>query len=136
MDEDFGGYIGEQQVQGRVPLFRGGKPPVGCSFRRILTNAPTTRIACPHSLFLREVAQTLHIATQVVLRAPQAFDDPGSMRQVMEHRIRVVPGEGKRTEARAPFQLHPWLVPHWVQTPQAPARMTLSEPQLEQMTPM
>ena len=33
-------------------------------------------------------------------------------------------------------QLHPWLVPHWVQTPQAPARMTLSEPQFEQVTPM
>ena len=34
------------------------------------------------------------------------------------------------------FQLHPWLVPHSVQTPQAPARTTLSEPQLEQVMSM
>src|SRR6058998_3735967 len=33
-------------------------------------------------------------------------------------------------------QLHPWLVPHSVQTPQAPARMTLSLPQTEQVMPM
>ncbi len=33
-------------------------------------------------------------------------------------------------------QLQPWLVPHWVQQPQAPARTTLSEPQFEQMMPM
>ncbi len=33
-------------------------------------------------------------------------------------------------------QLQPWLVPHWVQTPQAPARITLSEPQFEQVIPM
>jgi hypothetical protein len=33
-------------------------------------------------------------------------------------------------------QLQPWLVPHWVQTPQAPARITLSEPQFEQVMPM
>src|SRR5678815_3167476 len=30
-------------------------------------------------------------------------------------------------------QLHPWLVPHSVQQPQAPARMTLLEPQFEQV---
>jgi hypothetical protein len=33
-------------------------------------------------------------------------------------------------------QLQPWLVPHSVQTPQAPARMTLSLPQTEQVMPM
>lgn len=33
-------------------------------------------------------------------------------------------------------QLHPWLVPHSVQTPQAPARITLSLPQWEQMMSM
>ena len=38
------------------------------------------------------------------------------------------------TEARP--QLQPWLVPHSVQTPQAPARMTLSLPQTEQVMPM
>src|SRR5881396_1323495 len=30
-------------------------------------------------------------------------------------------------------QLHPWLVPHSVQTPHAPARITLSLPQTEQV---
>src|ERR671918_540676 len=30
-----------------------------------------------------------------------------------------------------PSQLHPWLVPHSVQTPQAPARITLSLPHTE-----
>ncbi len=38
------------------------------------------------------------------------------------------------TEVRP--QLQPWLVPHSVQTPQAPARMTLSLPQTEQVMPM
>ena len=38
------------------------------------------------------------------------------------------------TEVRP--QLQPWLVPHSVQTPQAPARMTLSLPQTEQVIPM
>src|SRR5947199_6849210 len=33
-------------------------------------------------------------------------------------------------------QLQPWLVPHSVQTPQAPARMTLSLPHTEQVIPM
>ncbi|PYK31674.1 MAG: hypothetical protein DME57_02780 [Verrucomicrobia bacterium] len=33
-------------------------------------------------------------------------------------------------------QLQPWLVPHSVQTPQAPARMTLSLPQCEQIMSM
>jgi hypothetical protein len=33
-------------------------------------------------------------------------------------------------------QLQPWLVPHSVQTPQAPARITLSLPQCEQMMSM
>jgi hypothetical protein len=33
-------------------------------------------------------------------------------------------------------QLQPWLVPHSVQTPQAPARMTLSLPQWEHMMSM
>ena len=33
-------------------------------------------------------------------------------------------------------QLQPWLVPHSVQTPQAPARMTLSLPHTEQVMPM
>ena len=46
----------------------------------------------------------------------------------------------KLVEARLPqdvtYQLHPWLVPHWVQQPQAPARITLSEPQFEQVMPM
>src|SRR5438445_11748062 len=32
--------------------------------------------------------------------------------------------------------LHAWLVPHSMQTPQAPARMTLSLPHTEQMMPM
>ncbi len=55
-------------------------------------------------------------------------------------------GHGKELAARWLFskppgempcaQLQPWLVPHCVQTPQAPARMTLSEPQWEQSTPM
>src|SRR5205823_8432604 len=36
----------------------------------------------------------------------------------------------------APPQLHPWLVPHSMQTPHAPARMTLSLPQTEQVIPM
>jgi hypothetical protein len=31
------------------------------------------------------------------------------------------------------LQLHPWLVPHSVQQPQAPARITLLEPQFEQV---
>ena len=31
------------------------------------------------------------------------------------------------------IQLHPWLVPHSVQTPQAPARITLSLPHTEQV---
>src|SRR5947207_15882317 len=35
-----------------------------------------------------------------------------------------------------PPQLHPWLVPHSMQTPQAPARMTLSLPQTEHVMPM
>src|SRR5437867_13320899 len=35
-----------------------------------------------------------------------------------------------------PNQLHPWLVPHSMQTPHAPARMTLSLPQTEQVIPM
>src|SRR5262249_42603531 len=38
------------------------------------------------------------------------------------------------TEVHA--QLQPWLVPHSVQTPQAPARITLSLPQTEQVMPM
>src|ERR1700745_3862161 len=33
-------------------------------------------------------------------------------------------------------QLQPWLVPHSVQTPQAPARITLSLPHTEQVIPM
>ena len=33
-------------------------------------------------------------------------------------------------------QLHPWLVPHSVQTPQAPARITLLLPQWEQVVSM
>src|SRR5215831_4451916 len=33
-------------------------------------------------------------------------------------------------------QLQPWLVPHSVQTPHAPARMTLLLPQTEQVMPM
>src|SRR4029453_10380218 len=33
----------------------------------------------------------------------------------------------------ARIQLHPWLVPHSVQTPQAPARITLSLPHTEQV---
>ena len=33
-------------------------------------------------------------------------------------------------------QLQPWLVPHSVQTPQAPARITFSLPQTEQMISM
>src|SRR5947199_7284498 len=33
-------------------------------------------------------------------------------------------------------QLQPWLVPHSVQTPHAPARMTLSLPHTEQVIPM
>jgi hypothetical protein len=32
-----------------------------------------------------------------------------------------------------PIQLQPWLVPHSVQTPQAPARITLSLPHTEQV---
>ena len=48
-------------------------------------------------------------------------------------------GAGRKAScARSIFsnsrQLHPWLVPHSVQTPHAPARMTLSLPQLEQLT--
>src|SRR5438034_10587981 len=35
-----------------------------------------------------------------------------------------------------PNQLHPWLVPHSMQTPHAPARMTLSLPHTEQVIPM
>ena len=38
------------------------------------------------------------------------------------------------TEVRP--QLQPWLVPHSVQTPHAPARITLSLPQTEQVMPM
>ena len=34
------------------------------------------------------------------------------------------------------LQLQPWLVPQSMQTPQAPARMTLSLPQTEQVIPM
>src|SRR5207244_8455330 len=33
-------------------------------------------------------------------------------------------------------QLQPWLVPHSMQTPHAPARMTLSLPHTEQVIPM
>src|SRR5205807_6626364 len=33
-------------------------------------------------------------------------------------------------------QLQPWLVPHSMQTPHAPARMTLSLPHTEQVMPM
>src|SRR5436190_20078978 len=36
----------------------------------------------------------------------------------------------------APPQLHPWLVPHSMQTPHAPARITLSLPHTEQVIPM
>src|SRR5437016_13579045 len=35
-----------------------------------------------------------------------------------------------------PIQLHPWLVPHSVQTPHAPARITLSLPHTEQVIPI
>ena len=38
--------------------------------------------------------------------------------------------------SRGRLQLQPWLVPQSMQTPQAPARMTLSLPQTEQVMPM
>src|SRR5438128_4223351 len=41
-----------------------------------------------------------------------------------------------RLRVRFNSQLHPWLVPHSMQTPHAPARMTLSLPQTEQVIPM
>ena len=47
------------------------------------------------------------------------------------------PGPGLVREIRATSgQLQPWLVPHSVQTPQAPARITLLLPQLEQVVSM
>ena len=72
---------------------------------------------------------------QARFESAQDYDRP-DLRTADQNRPLQSEDLGREKYLQLNSQLHPWLVPHSVQTPHAPARITLSLPHTEQVIPM